>query len=276
MVQGGQSTFSSNPKFIDTLTDNSLTTNLKLCLDAGDENSYTSGQSWLDLSGGGYDFFLGATGSAEATDPTFNGSAGGLTSAEYFSIVSEPEYLTYDSALETWMNNLHKNSANFSMCFWLWPTSNHDAGNQQPFDTSGNGNKTGTFLYFADNDQLRLFIKNGSSTVFTVRADDINMTFDEWHFIGLRIDEASNTGFMYIDGDYWQVSSSNTFACTYSSPSTGAADGPPKLLSTEDVDGGAYFYDGTRFAGVVIHEGGGLSKANMDTLYAATSPRFAV
>ena len=38
-----------------------LTNGLKLCLDAGDANSYTSGEPWLDTSGNGYDFNRGTT-----------------------------------------------------------------------------------------------------------------------------------------------------------------------------------------------------------------------
>src|SRR5688572_16443964 len=36
-----------------------LTTGLQFSLDAGSADSYTSGQSWLDLSGNGQDFFRG-------------------------------------------------------------------------------------------------------------------------------------------------------------------------------------------------------------------------
>jgi hypothetical protein len=53
-----------------------LVTNCKLVLDAGEASSYTSGQSWLDLSGNGYDFFLGSTSGAAANDP-FGGPLGG-------------------------------------------------------------------------------------------------------------------------------------------------------------------------------------------------------
>ena len=82
------------------LTSNSLTTNLKLCLDAGDINSYSgSGQKWLDRSGLGHDFFLGVDGSANTDDPTFNGSPGNASSNEYFS-VDGGDFFRYDSTGE--------------------------------------------------------------------------------------------------------------------------------------------------------------------------------
>lgn len=91
----------------------------QLCLDARDALSYSSGQSWLDRSGNGYDFFLGADGSATATDPTFTGSAGSL--GAYF-LFDGGDYFTYDSANETWMNNLHKDNALWTMAGWLYYT----------------------------------------------------------------------------------------------------------------------------------------------------------
>ena len=65
-----------NYPLIDYIGELSLNSNLVLCLDAGDANSYTSGQKWLDRSGNGYDFFLGTTDSVQASDPTFNGTPG--------------------------------------------------------------------------------------------------------------------------------------------------------------------------------------------------------
>lgn len=66
-------------RFIDVLTDLQLTGNLRLCLDAGDSNSYSgSGQDWVDVSGTGNadEFHLGTADTAGSGDPTFNGTAG--------------------------------------------------------------------------------------------------------------------------------------------------------------------------------------------------------
>ena len=40
----------SNKTLLEIIQDLSLATNLELCLDAGDGNSYTTGTKWLDVS----------------------------------------------------------------------------------------------------------------------------------------------------------------------------------------------------------------------------------
>jgi hypothetical protein len=91
-----------------------LTSGLRLCLDAGDGLSYRSGQSWLDRSGNGYDFFLGLNGSAAGDDPTFNGTPNLHSSNEYFGY-DGGDFFAYDSVNEAWMQNLHKAGAVYSM-----------------------------------------------------------------------------------------------------------------------------------------------------------------
>jgi len=107
----------TNVTLIDAITTAGLTSGLQLALDAGDTNSYSgSGQSWLDTSGNGYDFFRGITGGANSDDPTFNGTSGGISINEYWSFDGD-DFFIYDSANETWMNNLHKNNAQWSWLF---------------------------------------------------------------------------------------------------------------------------------------------------------------
>jgi hypothetical protein len=89
-----------------------LTTNLKQVLDAGDSRSYPgTGGKWLDMTSGGYDMFLGTTASAQSSDPTFHGTVGKHTDAEYFS-VDGGDYFTYDTTQETWMKALAKSGPN--------------------------------------------------------------------------------------------------------------------------------------------------------------------
>src|SRR3990167_4909776 len=64
-----------------------LGTSLELCLDAGDATSAPSSTtSWIDISGNGYDFFLGTDATAQASDPTQTGTVGGLPPGEFFSL----------------------------------------------------------------------------------------------------------------------------------------------------------------------------------------------
>ena len=104
--------------FYQDIVDASLTSGLQLCLDAGSASSYDgSSQKWLDLSGNGQDFFRGADGSATTDDPTFNGSAGGLSSSEYFSL-DGGDFFRYDAANTAAMNGVHHNNAfSAAACF---------------------------------------------------------------------------------------------------------------------------------------------------------------
>lgn len=104
--------------FFSAINTLSLSSGLTLCLDAGDASSYTSGQKWLDLAGSGYDFYRGVDNSSSTDDPTFNGSAGGLTSSEYWSF-DGGDFFTYDTTNESWMNGLHKSTAKWSMACWV-------------------------------------------------------------------------------------------------------------------------------------------------------------
>src|SRR3990167_7347714 len=98
-----------------------LGTSLELCLDAGDATSAPSSTtSWIDISGNGYDFFLGTDATAQASDPTQTGTVGALTLEEYFSF-DAGDYFTYDTTNETWMQNLHKDNAAFTCIVWVYP-----------------------------------------------------------------------------------------------------------------------------------------------------------
>jgi len=103
---------------INTLKNLGLTTNLRVCLDAGDLNSYDgTSQTWKDLSGGGYDFFRGTSSSSDSSDPTFNGTAGRLSSGEYLSY-DGGDYFTLAQTNPAWVNTFHKAGAKFTICQW--------------------------------------------------------------------------------------------------------------------------------------------------------------
>jgi hypothetical protein len=102
-----------------------LSSNLQLCLDAGDAESYDgTSQKWLDRSGGGYDFFRGTDGTSQASDPTFNGTAGNVSSSEYFS-GDGADYFSYDSTIETWMQNLGKTGNSVTVFAHVYVPSNN-------------------------------------------------------------------------------------------------------------------------------------------------------
>jgi len=128
-----------------------LSSSLKLCLDAGDAASAPSSPTkWLDLSGNGYDFNLGADGTHPGTDePTLNGTPG--QAGTYFGF-DDSDFFTCDAANEAWMQNLHKDNALLTIVSWVYPTEDGGAGVNGLFGTGGNSSsQTGVrFLCQAD------------------------------------------------------------------------------------------------------------------------------
>jgi len=111
------------------------------------------------------------------------------------------------------------------------------------------------------------------SSGFTARIADTALTTGEWHCIGCSLDEATGAGggFLYLDGNYDQVGSSNTWDATMSSPSTTAAT--PFGIGARP-NGIQDLPANTRIGGVMIWEGEALTKAEMDTIFNATRKRF--
>ena len=120
-----------------------LLTDLELCLDAGAASSYTSGQKWLDMSGNGYDFFLGSEGASASTgdEPTFTGSAGGLSDSEYF-VMDGGDFFSYDTGtLESWMTDMYKDNATWTVLMWTYGPAGGDGDGWfgVGFDAGGGG-----------------------------------------------------------------------------------------------------------------------------------------
>lgn len=264
------------PNFYDDIVTAGLTSGLQVVLDAGSSTSYTSGEKWLDLSGNGYDFMFGGgltDTSSEAfsyvapDDPTFTGTAGNLSSSEYMSFDGD-DFFQYDSANETWMDNIHQDGALYCLAAWVYVTDATD------FQILGdrNGGNTG-FKWAGDGlDLIELQINNGASSVLNGKTDAA-LAQNQWNFIAVVVDEAATTGFFYRNGAYDQVSSADTFTSTYSSPSDGAAN--ETLCVCADGASGSKAKAGTRISGVFIWEGGtAITKANLDTLWNAQKDRF--
>lgn len=220
LTQGAVLAKPSIVPLITSLSNAGLTTNLQTCLDAGDSASYSSGQSWLDRSGNGQDFFRGSGSGSDASDPTFNGSAGGLSSGEYFSF-DGGDYLTYDSANETWMQNIHKNNALFTLAisFYLGSLS----ATQYLMATGNNSASIGFEMDISTGGALALYILNGSGTV--LHPSSLTISANQWNHYILSIDEAAGG-----TASHHSINGSITaFDGTYASPSASSASGTLKL-----------------------------------------------
>lgn len=243
-----------------------LTGGLKLCLDAGDAASYTSGQSWLDRSGNGYDFFLGADGSATATDPAFNGTAGGRSASEYFS-VDGGDYFRYDTTNETWMQNIHKDNANFTILLWTYTASlgaiNGYAG------TRGAAGNTG-FAFFADGVQLNLSVQNAGSTVLLLQPTTLVPLVNQWNFMAVSLNEATGANGAVMQRNELQT----LHTSTYSSPAAG--NGTNTLEFGSRGGANSPLPSASRVAAVAAWEGASLSAPQLQSVFQATRGRFSI
>lgn len=242
-----------------------LSSGLKLCLDAGDSASYTSGQSWLDLSGNGYDFFRGAGSGTAADDPTFNGSAGGMTSAEYFSF-DGGDYFTYDSANEPWMENLHKDSAVFTIAAWSYiPTA---AANRPIFGNNAANAvlANGVCLFVGTADTLNFLCDKSGAICLNVTGSVVNE--GAWNFLAVTLDEAAGTGGFLVNNTW------TAFTSTYSSPTASAAAYTTQIGAFGN--NGAPLASGARVAELAAWEGVALTQAGLKSVFTATRGRFGV
>ena len=248
------------------LTTAALTTNLKLCLDAGDSASYDPGvqtDKWLDRSGGGYDFYRGLGTGVEVQDPTFNGGAGALESYWGFD---GGDYFTYDTTNEAWMETLHKNGAIFSAVMFYYSSGDAYLLGTDAF--------TGTGICINIDTAINVAVSNASTPVLE-KSSDTELETGRWHMVGISITEngGASGGFFYADGDYSQVAASDTWNPNYTSPSAGAASNPMRV--------GLGIYagkndSGTRVSCLAVWQGTALTKANMDTIWSAMRGRFGI
>lgn len=258
---------SSSASFYNTLVGLGLTTGLKLCLDAGDASSYTSGQKWLDTSGGGYDFYRGTSSSSEATDPSFNGTPGNLSSSEYFS-GDGGDYFSYDTTIETWMQTISKSGGVVSfLAVFQYPS----ASTTILFSTRGSA-LSDRGIDFRYNTGV------GGWTVFASISEGASAT--SFGSVGLG---AISTGSPHIVGMSFTLGSGNSYvshndgvngsgtqaAVTYTS---GNPTNNMKLLASGA--GGSIAPSGTRLYALAIWQGTALTAGNFTSIYDAIHSRF--
>lgn len=263
----------ADARFFTVLTNLGLTTNLKLCLDSGDEASYTSGQKFLDRSGGGYDFFFGADATAAADDPTFNGVAGAVSSAEYMSF-DGGDFFLYDTANETWMQNIHKDGFTGGIAAWVYcPAS---GGLQSGTYNGASANIGFGFVVGTGDHGFRTAKAVGGGVYALLKSGDAFPNASAWNFAAVSINEnGGNVSFLYLNGAYNQVSAANTFDAAYSSPSAAAATTTMGVGSNGGTTADKAS-SGTRLGGYVVWEGTAPTKANFDSFFATTRTRYGI
>lgn len=240
----------------------------KLCLDAGDASSFTSGQSWLDQSGNGYDFFLGDTSSSEATDPTFNGTAGLKSPTEYFSYDGGDSF-TYDSANETWMKNLHKDNALATFIAWIYVTDRTSVQGIIGNRGGNTGGNTGADFSLNVTTGRLLWRQRNGSAVQTMGPSTVGVGVNAWHMAAVSVNEAAGAAasVFAVDG------TTETFDATYTSPT---ASDPTFTTQIGSLGNGVNrLLSGTRMAGLLAWDTN-LSAAQIVAFFNTTRGRFGV
>ncbi len=250
------------PTLIQAITTAGLTGNLQYALDAGDAASYSgAGQSWLDTSGNGQDFFRGLNGSPGALDPTFNGTPGIVSSSEFWSF--DDDMFTYDSALTPMMTGAHLAGANFTLMmvirFGSVSESNVMTGSREP--------DPGIIWGVRSTAKNHFVIRKTGVTVLNIESDDLVLA-NTIYFFALSVNEAGSTGFLYRDGAFSQVSASNTFNASYPSPGGSAGHwGISRSDAHSEMSTGSRIY-------MTAAWDTALSKVQLDGLFNEVKNRF--
>jgi hypothetical protein len=250
------------------LTDLNLTTNLKLCLDAGDKNSYTSGDSWLDVSGTGFDFYLGSDATTAGDEPTFNGQPDGRSGREYFSL-DGGDYFRSKTVCPAWLNTFHKDNAKFTITTWMYfagSASSGICGNALSGGTRGFNlcRSSSAELLFQCMDESGTPAKNLATTGNTIPDD-------QWSMVTLSLDESGGAvgSFMAFNKFYTLRNGS------YTAPSTNDSVTGLGLAAKIASGGAAKAVNGCKMAMMMMWQTN-LSQADVTKIYQATSRRFSV
>lgn len=258
---------------LEAITNAGLTTNLEFCLDAGDLNSYNgSSQTWTDVSGNSNDFWRGTSGSPNVAEPTFNGTAGGLTSNEYWSF-DGADWFRKVTANGTNIDSLHKQNADQTVLVWL----------QRPVVASPGAYVLGTHAGPAQNDGWNFNSNNVGNLVCFSGANGATITLNRTSvdivpnetpiMIGVSYNEASGGSFFFHNDSFIQVSgASDTFNDAYTATSTNPATAKMEIGGSGD-GAGTHFDSGYRVYMIALFMES-LTKSETDVIYNTTKGRF--
>lgn len=261
VIVGGGDQYAGFDAF-EILTALGLTSGLLVCLDAGDSTSYSgSGQTWADLSGNGNDWHLGAGSGASTDDPTFNGTAGRLSVAEYFS-VDGGDFFTIKSQPSAFDDFHQLNGAGTILLISRGPDG---SGNQPLFsDMDADGDGIGVWLVRTAAEKLNFRCADNGLEYADTSTDSIPA--NTWGLVGVAFDENAQTGTLYVHGADEAMTTVN-----YPSPSASGANGAARVGT--QADGTDFLQSGYRVAVVMIWSTE-LSVANLDAINAAFGGRY--
>ena len=252
----------------DPVDPNPVSRGLVFYLDAGEAASYGgSGQVWKNLvtspadgsAQSAYDFHVGFDASAEGSDPSFSGTAGGHSPSEYFTFDGNDAF-RLAAGNTAFINSLHKDGAQFTVILWVRMAGFTNFGNL--FGTLGWSGGNPGVLYSFRNGPQHLFYAGAYATP-TLDARGAVPTSGTDTMLAVSIDEPGDLGFLYVNGGYDPVNGADTFPAHYTDPPVGDSMCALELGNAGCAVGDNYLYAGTRIYGVRVFNKA-LTKAEMD------------
>lgn len=248
---------------LEMITETGLTSNLVLCLDAGDSASYSgSGQTWTDVSGNSNSFFRGSSSSSQSSDPTFNGSAGAKTSSEYFSF-DGGDYFT-ETTSHTFADLWHKNNGVFTLVAAIYYVDN--SSTQIVFSTAESSSEVGLNIMVSSvDDAPHVNCYSGGGVALTLDSTNA-LTNAAWNFYAVAVNEATGA-----DGATAQTNGTqSSHTSTYSSPSS---SNPSQSYRIGHNGGSVFIASGARI-GCLAAWSTRLADADLTALYNQLSARY--
>jgi len=262
----GQDAQLGNKTIMGIITELGLTSNLKMALDAGDATSLPAASAkWIDLSGNGADFYRGSSAGGDAAEPAINGTAGRMMNTNYLSF-DGADYLEYDAANETWMQNIHKDNAIFTalVAFYV----NTTVGSQGLISTNRGANSSVGFnIGVSPSGLLNFQVRTGSGAAINTSASGFGVNEPGWNIGLVSVNEGAGTGSFLINGNLV------SFTSTYTSPAAGNAAFTMRLGIRGDQDP---LESGARMAAVAMWEGVALSDTDLTNIWDRLRRRFAL
>lgn len=251
-----------------------------------DATTYTSGQTWANTivtpddgsAQTAYDYMLGASTSAEGSDPTFVSDAG---DADHFSF-DGGDYLTLQNTATNFLKAMHKAGQKFTIEVWMqW--SGTTGGNVNPIFDSGTSDQGGSDMsrgvIYADlgtlngtagKNAVRIKADSGAGNAFTKAADNPIPT-GSIQMIALSYDGSGATNsFFFRNGNYDPAGGANTWAV---SGSFGTSDATNKSRIGARGDATQFLPAGTKVYFVRVYNTN-LTKAELDARWTALKGRY--
>jgi hypothetical protein len=130
IYRGSTLVYTSTPpmNFMEMIQDAGAASGVQLCLDAAALESYnpaSDAQRWKDLSGNGNHFFRGSAVGSGSDDPSFQGTAGDLSGAEYFQTDGNDYF--WSEGTPNYSADDHKDNAAFTILGVTKPIADNPA-----------------------------------------------------------------------------------------------------------------------------------------------------